>query len=96
MKNKKTPFLDFYNENIKSGYMPYSGLCSHFELDCLRLIEMFEKRCDIFDESWFWGFDGEVRTYDKMTEAMAYDYERKFTPLRQTIVLFCAAINEEL
>lgn len=95
---KTTPFLDFYNECMKTGMMPEldstGGLCySAPNLD-RDLIWFFQP-----DYAFgFWGYNGD--------ELYAEDYEQHgisemqlrygFTPLRQTIVLFCAAINNEL
>lgn len=95
MKNKETPFLDFYKECIPDGMMPKSGLCSVFidtkEYDTLVLF-----RPEVRDqEECFWAFDGEYR-YDIWQYHNDKVITNCFSPLRQTIVLFCAAINGEL
>jgi hypothetical protein len=92
---KETPHLDFYHKCLDDG-LPYGGLCAcadHGLIDEY-LFELFEPTDDdiIIINScnlslWFWGAGlpfgdpGNIGT---------------FTPLRQTIILFMAALNNEL
>lgn len=87
---KKTPFLDFYKRYGKDGIMPSPGLC----------LSMHEPLIDLFDPGWppdrdrmgyLWGYDGKRRLFSRAD----YRVEYEFTPLRQTIVLFCAVISGE-
>lgn len=90
---KETPFLDFYFECMRTGLLPRNGLCwslgNHIEF-----VELFNPGWppDEMQMGYVWGFDGTRRVYSQYD----FDGNRKFTPLRQTIVLFCAAINGEL
>ncbi len=89
MKKKKGKYLKFYNDAIKYGKMKDAGLCECFEFD--GFIVLFEPTYENKDELrdnkksvMYWGSDnGNWLCY-------------KFTPLRQTIVLFMAAMNNEL
>lgn len=106
-KKKKTPHLDFYNEFAPTGKLPYKnlhffieekisceGLCSvakwypkELHIEKLILISPTEKDIAELDKkgltSAFWGSNS---ISPKTGE---------FTLLRQTIVLFMAALNEE-
>lgn len=94
MKKKHKPFLDFYKYSLKTGYMPTNGMCYFFSGNLKETVQMFQKWCDMFGYNWYWGYDGEARIL--LDPNKHFDYAHKFTPLRQTIVLFCAAINNEL
>jgi hypothetical protein len=84
------PHLEFYKKCCKDGQMEMDGLCSHFffdeDLDC----HTFELLKPI-DGVGYWGFSGRNGLYNNDRDRW---YE--FTPLRQNIILFIAAINEEL
>lgn len=99
----ETPFLDFYKQCIKTGRLPKSlnefgsnGLCQHLGKD-----EIF----DLFNEHvGYWGYSG-IPGMSSITKnngsAYRTDAERdkirnEFTSMRQTVILFCAAINNEL
>lgn len=92
-KKKETPFLDFYNECVQAGKMPTNGLCAAFRHDYT--VDLFEPTAA--DRNYYnivsdyWGLDiaGRYITLDEK-------HSNLFTPLRQTIVLFCAAMNNEL
>lgn len=94
--------LQYYiDANISGGIMPYSGLCSAANDGAVdeELLELFYPTDDNKDElisqrqllsgsrDGFWAAG--VHLYHK-------DREFGFTPLRQTIVLLMAAINNEL
>jgi len=98
MRNRETPWLDFYKKASKSGIRCYyvrtlkTGLCG--ALPAWMTIglrgQFHPTKKDIKslqlvgDEVTFWG-SGDPRPL-----------LGQFTPLRQTIVLFMAAINGEL
>lgn len=101
IKKKETPCLDFYNRSMKSRVMtrkiPFSGyhygLCSwvHAEEIDKKLLHLVTPTTGdisrLFRENKdtvHWGSDAE---HGKIGE---------FTPLRQNLVLFMAAINGEL
>ena len=77
----KTKFLDFYKEYYGKE-MPEDGLCKSFNWD--KRIELFKPENAGFYS--FWAQSSSVTTSST----------KKFNTLRQTIVLFCAAINNEL
>lgn len=91
--------LDFYERNIEHMIMPDEGLCmcaSDDKISSDILEEYFqptpEERYDLVTEglsTFYWGSG--ISKYNQYDE-IAY----VFTPLRQTIVLFMAAINNEL
>jgi len=90
----KTPFLDFYRKYNRSGHLPNHGLCSCFGPDDLyELIKIFEPtvadRCRYGIVTDHWGLE----IVGRYAEKHEYDV---FSDLRKTIVLFCAAINNEL
>lgn len=88
---KETPFLDFYFKYIKSGKIPEWGLCSCFgnENHLLRLFEPYTGA----NRALYWAYDGmETDDMDLSNDERHYE----FTAMRQTVVLFCAAINGEL
>lgn len=90
-KSKK--HLNFYRNTIKEGYMPYSGLCVVANRKNIsgKLLEKFEPtnedRIQLFEE-------GKNRTYWGSDSTLCR--RGVFTPLRQNIVLFMAAMNGEL
>jgi hypothetical protein len=93
---KHTPILKLYNQWMEKGeitndpYMSWTpnGLC-YSPLATFEMFALFTPD----HASGYWGHNGmEVRDH----ELSSYQQEREFTPLRQTIVLFCAAINNEL
>lgn len=87
MKANETPFLNFYNRCVEFGAMPVNGLCAQFHGNAI-----FTGFIDpeFGNNETYWGFEFE-RTDDN---EMQMWYE--FTPLRQNVVLLCAAINNEL
>lgn len=100
---KKTPFLDFYNKAMKSGFMPMTcdtgGLCFTAPLSNKRnnLVDIFEP-IEKGKQYGFWGYNGEELYCENWPDHGISERQLRygFTPLRQTIVLFCAAINNEL
>ena len=82
-------YLEFYRRCLKNKKLPNRGLCG-----CISdpLLDFFSEAHPDFGRSWYWGYDGnhysEKGTGDEVHFA--------FTPLRQNIVLFMAAMNNEL
>lgn len=93
-RNKK--HLEFYNRCMLSGnILPYGGLCECAELELIdeSLLMLFvpERRSDtIWAAYWAYEFGIHDVNYNNKDHCIG------FTPLRQTIVLFMAAINNEL
>jgi hypothetical protein len=83
-------YLDFYNKCMESGQLPHYGLCACFDNDSnftLVSPEIFESKF------MYWGND----MLDAMPAVTTTDeWQRAFNPLRQNIVLFMAAMNNEL
>lgn len=90
MANKKV-FLEFYQQCMeKGGKMPRSGLCGNLcRLERWKRYKSkkgFEVFCEMFPVNELHGY----------WASTCCEIGRSFGPLRQTIVLFCAAINGEL
>lgn len=86
-------YLDFYKKYYGRN-LPYAGLCSCFENDLA--IEVFEPTDDDDQElirdgysTTWWGAG--IKTEDRDY----YEVRYGFTELRQTIVLFMAAMKED-
>lgn len=93
-KKKDTPFMDLYFTWMKDGKLPDAGLCNSVPASCKESVLLFEPSDEIKDELerndlafGFWGYEGHVGDVEKRLS---------FGDFRQTIVLFCAAINSEL
>jgi hypothetical protein len=92
---KKKKYLPLYYKWMKKG-MPDQGLCSSlwYLFQEETLLELFEPTEKEYDKGGFclfqcfWAADG----VSQRDESFFY----KFTPLRQNIVLFMAAMNGEL
>lgn len=97
---EKKMFLDFYNTSIANGRMRFAGLCGNFDgFFCdngIEMLELFEPTDDDFNnltsEGYIVSFWGSGLHRNHSFDAVQYG----FTPLRQTIVLFMAAMNNEL
>lgn len=91
--------LDFYEKCVVNMKMPGDGLCicaNDGDISADILTEYFEptqgERNHLIDQglsTWYWASGLNRRTNYS-------DIAYTFTPLRQTIVLFMAAINNEL
>ena len=85
--------LDFYYQCMEVGKMPYyetpsrGGLCSMSEKRVIdkELLNLFNNNFSVLH---YWA--------DGREKVNPYDDPYAFTPLRQTIVLFMAAMNNEL
>jgi hypothetical protein len=91
---KHTPFLDLYDECMASGQMmKFYGLCNAIGWSSA-IFDLFtptnQDELELSREG--------LSTAYWASGVMKHDpcKKRTFTPLRQTIVLFCAAINDEL
>lgn len=92
---KEKKYLKLYEEWIKQGRIPYvnakrteGGLCSVFEDN--ELFELCKPDNDYDNADGYWGFTEDQDGHDLQ------DLMTIFTPLRQNIVLFLAAMNDEL
>lgn len=88
--------IDLYKIWMKDGLLPGSGLCNSipFEYrDTLNLFSPTEKEeleLQINGQAWaYWGYEG-YSTDNRRIRCLG------FTELRQTIVLFICAMNDEL
>ena len=95
--------LDFYNECMKTGELPEKGLCGCaleglISNDLLNLFKpTTEEEIKLHEENTsyiFWGYGLFYTDEDDCQQY--YNVRYSFTPLRQTIVLFMAAMNNEL
>lgn len=101
-KNKK--YLPLYYKWMKNS-LPDFGLCLSF-----RRANNFDPQFDLMrphtssDSSQYWAYDGKPFSCDrfyyerdlKIRGITVEQARHEFTPLRQTIVLFLAAMNNEL
>jgi hypothetical protein len=98
--------LEFYKQCMQTGYMPNewhgfgTGLCGaadHQQID-KDILNLFSPTKEDMYRLWdhglstgWWGYEGDAWDYASWPERSF-----GFTTLRQTIVLFMAAINDEL
>lgn len=87
---KKKKYLLLYEKWVKTGYIPGDGLCNCYcnghrlaKHELMKLFEPFRKE----SERIWWA--GEVGT-------TGTEYLSRFNPFRQNIILFMAAMNNEL
>lgn len=98
---KETPYLDFYYKCMETGTLPCGGLCFSLDSGLLGFFKPVDNNNpDLVDrkqKASYWGYDGKVRDFTNNYGGISMDTARhEFTPLRQTIVLFLAAMNNEL
>lgn len=97
MKQTKKRFIDLYYEWMEAEALPESGICHSLPKSLVGLFEMFmptvielsdlrEQRLPII----FWGYGEPVKNTNTFTRGHI------FTPLRQNIILLCAAMEGEL
>ena len=91
-KNKK--HLAFYNACMKTRSIPRDGLCCCDAYISLKLLDLFEPTISDCNQLSEQGLS--VGYWASGLNSYAWGKYREFTPLRQTIVLFMAAINNEL
>ncbi len=85
---KKKKYLPLYYEWMENFYLPRPGLCKSVGEEVTNL---FGPSGEYINDKWFWGFNG-----DEWEDETAMQRCYLFTTLRQTIVLFLAAMNDEL
>jgi len=76
---------------MKTGEIESAGLCRILAQDELGIFyppDSYSKERGFDDHYWYWAYDGE--------RGDQWDRAECFTPLRQNIVLFMAAMNGEL
>lgn len=93
MKKKKTPWMDFYKKYMKIGNFSGTGICDKLssEMDKSKEWNMVSPNIEELKKLWcdgqpfvWWGRESRCNSIDKMT------------PLRETVILLCSAINDEL
>lgn len=90
MTKNKPEYLKIYKEWMERGKMPKDGLCLYFG-KYHKLLRLFRPTDEDFEELYRLGLPGVYWGRE------SFYYKRDdFTPLRQTIVLFMAAMNNEL
>lgn len=93
---KKEKYLDFYMKCMEDGKMPNGGLCGSIGEGVIRRFKPLEKRPG-YGDNWYWGFTGESYTWSFfLSHSEKNEIVYSFSPLRQNIVLFLAAMNNEL
>lgn len=76
-------YLPFYKKCVESGMMPAPGLCWSLQWDAS--IDLFRPK---YKSYWhYWATDQGDESFEG---------DKRFNPLRQNIVLFMAAMNNEL
>jgi hypothetical protein len=93
---KKYRYLPLYEEWMEKGSIPGKGLCGSLDKEGRELLKNFvptDEDANVLMEddwgSWYWGSG--LKYSDDVIEQ-----RYSFTPLRQTIVLLMAAMNNEL
>lgn len=90
MKKKKTPYLDFYKKCMETGRIPDNGLCNCFESQLFEYVKPLLNERQFGYPHNYWAFGEDT------TNLVSLEVAQRFTPLRQTIVLFMACLNNEL
>jgi hypothetical protein len=89
----KTKYLPLFYEWAETGVLPSGGLCFSLpEHDDLFMLFYPGKA----KHNAYWGYDGKNRIVWEIVCDFDERVARQFTPLRQNIVLFLAAMNNEL
>lgn len=89
-------FIDLYYDWMKEESLPSDGLCLSIPDE---LHGVFENLCPPDEELNLLeadGFDIAFWASEKLKDDSYYECAYQFNPLRQNIVLLCAAINNEL
>lgn len=90
-------YLPLYFKWLKTKRIPRGGLCGSLQ-------ERGQKNHELsifaeYSHDWdgaYWGYDGDFYNWDEITTTKQREIAFSFTPLRQNIVLFLAAMNNEL
>jgi hypothetical protein len=94
---KKKKYLPLYYKWMEKEFIDGGGgLCFAFDFVPEDLI-LFKPE----DQSGYWAYWGEFGDTEILSQnvndpKLRYDLLKRFNPLRQTIVLFMAAMNDEL
>ena len=94
-------YFKLYEQWMESGELPLRGLCACLGReanDNMPSIEWFKPSREDFPEFYrsmhisggWWGYDGEPH------ESYKVNQQYEFTPFRQTILLFLAAMHDEI
>lgn len=101
-KTKKRPFMDFYKLYMEYGVIPRNGLCNCFgtcftDTD-IRIDEQYAVFKLFLPENRLESDSRKLPGGPGGTNYWGHErhHHRDFGPLRQTIVLLCAAINNEI
>ncbi len=94
MKKKETPYLDLYIECMETGKLlgPSSGLCGSIP-NKQEFLNLFEPNWEEIAKYNLYFGHWAVSANEDLSPTDRY---YKFTTFRQTLVLFMAAINDEL
>lgn len=92
MKTKKKPgkYLSLYIAWMEKGRLPSNGLCHYFQDD--ELFNLIDPEKGSMET--YWAYDDDDHVQD--TDWSEMNRWFSFNPLRQTIVLLMAAMNNEL
>jgi len=90
---KKKKYLPLYYKWMETGEIEQNGLCASLDFDTIE--EVFDPEGKL---GGYWGYDGRaIYGIEHNKYYLSYrELTREFTSLRQTIVLFLAAMNDEL
>lgn len=78
---------------MKTGRLPNWGLCTCFDDD----VQLFSPYNDSELDSYYWAYGSDYADQSEFISSKQIDaVHHDFTPLRQTIVLFMAAMSGEL
>ncbi len=91
---KEKIFLNFYKECVKEGKMPTQGMCKSFvRTEGEPILDLFEPTfVECLESGHLGGHWGALEKNYNNSFKRYYE----FNEFRQTVILFCAAINDEL
>lgn len=97
-EKKFTVFLDCYNRWMEAGKLPDKGLCNSLKHETTPEQYQIFNSLNPCDEDWNELLKSNYSMVYWASELHQCDWNRQqsFNELRQNIVLFCAAINNEL
>jgi len=88
-------YIEYYQSCMETGKLLNSnGLCYDIGSEALEVFEPTVEDCKLYEINAYWGSG--YNLYDWKDPELRLKTISDFTPLRQTIILFLAAINEEL
>lgn len=86
---RKRKYYDFYIECMATGFMPKMGLCNNFPKN--HKLELFKPTIEDVYEN-----EIHIATWGYFLRSCPGEQEDAFNTIRQTVVLFLAAMNNEL